>query len=100
MDPEMKELKEELEELKEVTHDTNRLMHKMRRTQRWHTIFQIVWWLTVVGITGAAYYYYVQPYVERAIETYQQVQDSAQQARSWQQQAQDFIGQYFGTTSQ
>ena len=95
MDPEISELKEAIAELKEVTHDTNRMMHKMRRSQRWHTIFQIVWWLTILGVTGAAYYYYVQPYVERAIQTYTQVQDSAQRASTWQQQAQEFLSNYF-----
>ena len=57
MDPEISELKEEIKELKEVTHDTNRLMHKMRLSQRGHSIFQIVWWLTIVGVPGAAYFF-------------------------------------------
>lgn len=102
MDPEITELKQEIAELKEVTHDTNRMMHKMRRGQRWHTIFAIVWWLTIVGVTGAAYYYYIQPYVDRAVQTYSQVQDSAQKAATWQQQAQEFLNKYLqqGTTTQ
>ncbi len=99
MDPELAELKEEIAELKEATHETNRMVHKMRRSQRWHTIFQIVWWLTIVGVTGAAYYYYIQPYVDRAVQTYQSVQDSAQKAASWQQQAQDFLSKYFKQAS-
>ncbi len=99
MDPELAELKEEIEQLKEVTHDTNRAVHKMRRSQRWHAVFQIVWWLTIVGVTGAAYYYYIQPYVDRAVQTYNQVQDSAQQAHTWQQQAQDFLNKYFKQAS-
>ena|SRR3989344_4505570 len=101
-DPELAELKEEVKELKLLVEDTNRGVRKMRRSQRMHTLFTIGWWLTVVGVTGAAYYYYIQPYVERAVTTYQQVQDGAQQARNWQEQAQEFLSKYFkqGTTTQ
>ncbi len=93
MDSEIDDLKQEVEELKEISADTNRLMHSMRRSQRWHTIFQIVWWLTIVGITGAAYYYYVQPYVEQVMSTYGNAKD-------FQVQVQDWFAQFGRTTPQ
>lgn len=87
MDQEIDELKAEVEELKQITADTNRVVRGMRRSQRWHTLFQIVWWLSVLGITGAAYYYYVQPYV-------QQILDSYNNAKGFEVQVQDFFAKF------
>ncbi len=87
MDSEIDELKQEVAELKEVVADTNRTLHGMRRSQRWGTIIRVVWWLTVLGVTGAAYFYFVQPYVEQVMNTY----DSA---KSFQVQIQDWFAQF------
>ncbi len=83
MDTEIDELRREVEELKEISADTNRTMHKMRRGQRWATIFQIIWWLSIVGVTGAAYYYYVQPYVEQVIGAYDNAKGLQVQVGDW-----------------
>ncbi len=83
MTSEIDELKHEVEELKAMSVDTNRMVHKMRRSQRWHTLFQIVWWLSVAGITGAAYYYYVQPYVDQALKAYSNTKDLQVQVQDW-----------------
>ena len=80
-------LRQEMEELKAMTADTNRVVRGMRRGQRWRTIFQIIWWLTLVGITGATYYYYVQPYVTQAMSAYGNAKD-------FQVQVQDFFAQF------
>lgn len=93
MDQEIDELKQEVEDLKAITADTNRQVRKMRRSQRMHTIFTIVWWLTIVGVTGAAYYYYVQPYVEKITEAYGN-------AENFQSQVQDWFSQFRSTSAE
>jgi len=90
---EIDELRNEVEELKEITADTNRLVHGLRRSQRWHTLFQIIWWLTILGITGATYYYYVQPYVA-------QVMDAYGNAKGFQVQAEEWFAQFRQNTPQ
>lgn len=83
MDSEIDELKHQIEELKEMTAETNHTVRKMRRSQRWHTLFQIIWWLTIVGVTGATYYLYVQPYVEQVMNAYDNTKDLQVQVQDW-----------------
>jgi hypothetical protein len=71
----------------ELAEDTNRVVHSMRRGQRWHTIFQIIWWLTIVGISGYTYITYVQPYVGQIMSAYGNAQD-------FQVQIQNFFAQF------
>lgn len=86
------ELKQEVEALREITQDTNRQVHKLRRAAWWGRLWSIVWWLTVAGVTGAAYYYYVQPYVADLTSAYGNAKD-------FQVQIQDWFAQ-FGHTNQ
>ncbi|OGC87204.1 hypothetical protein A3D70_01715 [Candidatus Adlerbacteria bacterium RIFCSPHIGHO2_02_FULL_54_18] len=90
MDLEIQELREQVARLAKTSEDTNRQVRKMRRSQRWHTIFQLVWWLTIVGVSGWAYITYVQPYVSQALAAYGNAKD-------FQIQVQDFFAQ-FGRT--
>ena len=75
--------------------DTNRQVHKMRRGARWAMLLQLLWWLTIFGVTGAAYYYYLQPYVIKIENMYFKTQQSATQAQDWWQQVQHTFGSYF-----
>ena len=93
MDPEIAELKREVEELKTLTVDTNRMMHGMRRGQRWRSFVSILWWVFIVGASVGSYYL-VQPYLQNAIDAYTGIQQSAKTTQGWQQQAQDFFGKY------
>lgn len=80
---EIDDLKQEVRRLSKTVEDTNNTVHKMRRSQRWHTLFQIVWWLSIVGITGALYYYYVQPYVAGVMDAYGNAQELQVQVQDW-----------------
>ena len=82
MDPEIAELKREVEELKTLTVDTNRMMHGMRRGQRWRSFVSILWWLTILGLTGASYYF-IQPYINQAMQTYGDTKDIQVQVQDW-----------------
>lgn len=86
-------MRQEVEELKRISIDTNRVIHGMRRGQRWRSFFGVVWWIAIIAVSGASYYYYVQPYVEEAIKSY----DSAKQAQS---QVQDFFAKFGSTKTQ
>jgi len=94
MDTEIEELKEELEEQRKIVEDTNRVVHKMRRAGRWAFLFRVMWWAFFLGVSGAAYYYYLQPYISQLESAYGGMQD-------FQQQAHDLFAQYldFSTTT-
>jgi hypothetical protein len=83
MATDLDELKQEIEDLRAVNEDTNRQIHKMRRGARWAMLFQILWWLTIAGITGAAYYYYVQPYVDKITKGYGSAKNVELQIQNW-----------------
>ena len=86
MDPEFKALQDELKRVETLSADTNRMVHSMRRSQRWHSFVSIVWWLLIIGLTGASYFYF-QPYV-------QQAQSAYGNAKDFQLQIQDFFAQF------
>ena len=67
-----------------VVEDTNHIVHKMRRSARWSLIFSILWWLSIIGLTGALYYYYLAPYIEGIKEIYGN-------AQGWEDQVAEFF---------
>ena len=88
----------EIDELKElarrnmaVTEDTNRMVHKMRRSQWWGRVFQFLWWAGIIVISGAAYYYYLQPYMAQLLTLYQKMQQGGVQAQNAAQQLQQML---------
>jgi hypothetical protein len=76
-DTEIEQLKQEVEELKELSEDTNKQVRKLRRNQIIGTVLTILWWLTIAGVSGAMYYYFLQPQVQRAISAYNGASDKA-----------------------
>ncbi|OHB18367.1 MAG: hypothetical protein A2749_02585 [Parcubacteria group bacterium RIFCSPHIGHO2_01_FULL_45_26] len=61
------------EELLKLTRENNVILRGMRRAQRWHTFFQIIYWLAAAGVVVASYRY-VQPYLDSLLATYASVQ--------------------------
>ncbi|MDE1924965.1 MAG: hypothetical protein KGH79_02180 [Patescibacteria group bacterium] len=92
MDQQIEELKELVRQNISLSGETNKMLHAMRRGARWRTFFSIVWWLAIFAVSGAAYYYYLQPYLERLIQLYQQFQQGGQHAQSAGQQLSSFFG--------
>src|SRR5579859_5135657 len=88
VDPELKELKELVRRNIALSEDTNRAVHRMRRSVVWGRLFQLVWWVAIFALSGYAYYYYLQPYVVKLEQLYEQVQKGGQQAQSAMQQLQ------------
>ncbi|MES2202920.1 MAG: hypothetical protein V4474_01170 [Patescibacteria group bacterium] len=87
MDPEIDELKALVARQGKVIEETNHMIRGMRRSQRWHMLFRIAWWLLVLGASGAAYYYYIQPYVDQFLHAYSNAHD-------FQLQVQNFFAQF------
>ncbi|MDB5225114.1 MAG: hypothetical protein JWL87_66 [Candidatus Adlerbacteria bacterium] len=92
MDTEIEELKELVRRNTLLSQDTNKVVHAMRRNQRWHTFVAVIWWVLIFSVSAYTYYAYVQPYVHQVLGLY----DSAQ---GFEQQARSFFGQYFGTST-
>lgn len=91
-DLDMEELKELVRRQAALNADTNRVVHSLRRSQRVHTFFTVLWWVLILGVSAYTYYYYVQPYVEQIMQLYGS-------AQNFQGQMQEFFGQYFGSAA-
>jgi hypothetical protein len=94
-DPEIKELKELVKRQGVIIEDMSRTVHGMRRSQRWHSLLRIVWWLLIFGASAGAYYFYIQPYLEGILHAYQQVQHGAEQAQNFPQMLADILKKMF-----
>lgn len=88
-----------IDELLRLTKETNRMVHKMRRSQLWGRFFQIVWWIAIVAISGAAYYYYAAPYVNKIEQLYAQLEQGGAQAQSMGTEVSSFFGNWIPHTT-
>ncbi len=68
MDPEMKQ---KIDELFELTKENNKLLRKMRSSQKWASITRLLYWIVIIGVSIGAYYY-VEPYLKQIINVYSQ----------------------------
>jgi hypothetical protein len=67
------------QELFELVKENNKILHKLRFHQQVQTVTRILQFLFVIGLFGASYYF-LQPYLEKVISLYNQVQETAQTA--------------------
>lgn len=81
MDNEIRELKELVRNQTALIEETNHMVKKMRSASRWSFIFTLVWWLSVIGVTGAIYFVFVSPYVEQLMEVWGNAQTILQNFR-------------------
>lgn len=89
MDQEIEELKELVRHNTKITEETNKMLHKMQRQARWSMVLRTVWWLTILGVTGAVYYYLLWPYIEQIQEMYRAIGAGGTET-------QDFFSNFFG----
>lgn len=68
MEPEMKQ---KIDELFELTKENNKILRKMRSSQKWASITRLFYWLVIIGISIGAYYY-VEPYLKQVLSLYSQ----------------------------
>lgn len=60
MDPESKKL---LEEVHELAKENNKMLHKMRRAQRYAALMRVAYWFVIIGL-GVGAFYFIQPYID------------------------------------
>jgi hypothetical protein len=70
MNPQDKEL---LEKTYELANDNNKILHGIRRSNRWNAFFRVVYWIIIIGVSVGAFYY-VQPYLNAAIKAFGTIQ--------------------------
>jgi len=97
MDPELKTLEEKIDKIGKMSEDTNRIVHGMRNSARLGRLAKFVWWLAVLVLSAAVYYFYLQPYLLQLQQIYSQFQGGATQAQSYQEQFADFLNQFRST---
>ncbi len=66
MSPEEREL---LNRSVSLAEDNNRILHSMRRSQRYASIMRAVYWILIIGSAIGAYYY-IQPYIDQLMGVY------------------------------
>jgi len=62
----------EEKKLLELVKENNEILHKMRRSLFWGRVFKAVYLIIILGVTFGAYYF-IQPYLEGVLGTYQSV---------------------------
>jgi len=55
---------EKIAELLKLTQDNNKILHSMRRSQRWSSFISLVYWAFIIGSIFGVYYYF-QPTIEK-----------------------------------
>ena len=70
MTPEEKSL---LERTYKMAEENNAILRGIRRSNRWSTVFRVLYWVIIIGL-GVVSYYFVQPYLTTAMNLYNQVQ--------------------------
>lgn len=93
-DPDIEELKEIVKRQGEVIDETNRMIHGMRRGQRWRLLWSILWWAAIIAVSAGTYYYYLQPYVVRLEQAYAGFQQQAHNAQSLEGQIANWFKQF------
>lgn len=47
----------------DLVEENNKILHKMRRTQKIASVMQVFYWLIIIGIAVGAFYF-LQPYID------------------------------------
>jgi hypothetical protein len=74
------ELEKKIEETHKLAKENNKILRGMRRSMLWQSIFRAVYWVIVLGLAIGAYYF-LQPYFEALISTYNSIAESINEVR-------------------
>jgi hypothetical protein len=58
-----------LEENLRMSRENNKLLIKVRSSQRWASITRVLYWMVLIGISFGAFYF-LQPYIEKIMNLY------------------------------
>lgn len=79
MDPETKKL---LEHTAAMVDENNILLRKMNRRAKWESFMHIIYWILIIAVTLGSYYF-VEPYFQKIVSTYQAVQAGANKVNNF-----------------
>ena len=82
----------EVKTILKLVKENNRLLRKMRRNAIIGNILRIIWWAVLIGLPIILYYYYLQPYVDQFVETYQGLQSGVENIQNFGDQLPQFPG--------
>ncbi|HRY62227.1 MAG TPA: hypothetical protein P5056_00405 [Candidatus Paceibacterota bacterium] len=70
-------MEEKLDELLKLTKENNKILRGMRSSQRWASFFNYIYYALIIGSFIGAYYY-LQPIVDKAMQSLQGVASGIQ----------------------
>jgi len=73
------EQEKDLKEALRLSKENNEILRKMRRSMLWNRVFKIVYLVIILGVTFGAYYF-VQPYLEGVLGSYQSLFGGSEKA--------------------
>jgi hypothetical protein len=76
------EQKDTLEKLLRLTEENNNMLRQMRRRARWGTIFRIIYWVLIIGLSVGAFYF-IQPYINGLVGNISEVQSQVEMFRQF-----------------
>lgn len=84
-DPGRQELQSLLVRNRQLLEENNRLLKKIHRTSTIGFWFRVLWYVALLGIPLALYYYVLQPYLHALGSSYQTFDASVQQIPGWRE---------------
>lgn len=69
------ELQESINQVKVLVEENNKMLHSIQRRARLATLWHIIYWIIIVGVSIGALYY-IQPYYEQTMELYQSAKET------------------------
>ena len=66
MNPEEKEI---LKKTLELSQENNDMLHSIRRGMFWGRVMRVIYWVVIIGVSIGVYYY-IEPYLNGAIDAY------------------------------
>ncbi len=78
MDPESKKL---LKDTFDLAQKNNKMLHKVRRVQKWVTFWQTLKLLVIIGIAVGAFYF-IEPYLDKVLSLYDSISSTEQKLKN------------------
>lgn len=77
-----------LQKIVENVEENNKILRRLQRDLRWRRFFGFLKWVVIIALSAGAYYY-LQPWLEQTIATYQGIWEQIGQI----QNSLPFVGQ-------
>lgn len=76
-EPDLNRIEEMVKKTLELSNENNRMLHSIRRSMMWGRVVRVVYWILIIG-AGIGAYYYIEPYIDGAIDAYGNVKGDLQ----------------------